>query len=98
MANSSEELEQLRAENARLKAYINDLNASGDQCTTNGTSDAEEPPKFPTAAGPWDGFGHGLSKEEVARYSRQIILPSFGVQGTLNSTQYTFPSLLSLAS
>lgn len=27
----------------------------------------------------WDVSGHGLTKEQVERYSRQIILPSFGV-------------------
>jgi len=32
---------------------------------------------------PWDGRGHRLNKEQVERYSRQIILPSFGVQGAL---------------
>lgn len=28
-------------------------------------------------------FGHGLSPEMIYRYSRQLILPSFGVQGNL---------------
>lgn len=29
----------------------------------------------------WDTARHGLNSEEVARYSRQIILPAFGVEG-----------------
>lgn len=32
--------------------------------------------------GTWDASGHGLSKGQVERYSRQIILPSFGVSST----------------
>nr|DAD37750.1 TPA_asm: hypothetical protein HUJ06_008391 [Nelumbo nucifera] len=30
------------------------------------------------------GFGHGLSPEMVYRYSRQLLLPSFGVKGQSN--------------
>lgn len=33
-------------------------------------------------SGTWDASGHGLSKGQVERYSRQIILPSFGVSST----------------
>ena len=40
----------------------------------------------------WDGHGHRLTKEQVARYSRQIILPSFGVQGNL-PLKWPVPSL-----
>jgi len=34
-----------------------------------------------TPAKDWDSVGHGLDKYMVERYSRQIILPSFGVKG-----------------
>jgi len=34
-----------------------------------------------TPAKEWDTVSHGLDKYEVERYSRQIILPSFGVRG-----------------
>jgi hypothetical protein len=32
---------------------------------------------------PWEGVDHTLTKEQIERYSRQILLPSFGVKGTL---------------
>ena len=30
------------------------------------------------------GFGHGLSPDMIYRYSRHLLLPSFGVQGSLH--------------
>ena len=33
----------------------------------------------------WDGLQHGLSRDQIARYSRQVILHSFGVQGEMHS-------------
>jgi predicted metal-binding protein len=29
----------------------------------------------------WESDGHGLTKEQIERYSRQLLLPSFGVKG-----------------
>lgn len=31
-----------------------------------------------------DGFGHGISPDDIYRYSRHLLLPSFGVQGQAN--------------
>ena len=77
----SAEIDRLREENARLKAYINSITTSPCILENGSSSDL---PTTTTASleNLWDGVGHGLSKEQVARYSRQIILPSFGVQGT----------------
>lgn len=65
-----DELEQLRLENARLKEYIASLSDNG---TKHSSSQC-------AGVNAWDGIGHGLSPDQIARYSRQIILPSFGVQ------------------
>jgi hypothetical protein len=45
-------------------------------------------------AGAWNGVEHGLSKEKIARYSRQIILPSFGVQGDSRTLGFSTRALL----
>ena len=74
-------MDELQKENARLKAYIRRLEAQ------NGGAPQQQPgrPHSPAVVAPsgreWDGAGHGLSADQVGRYSRQIILPSFGVQG-----------------
>jgi adenylyltransferase and sulfurtransferase len=75
-----DQLQQLQLENARLRAYIHSLappiNGSIPHSTegapTNGSSYAD-------ARRLWDAAEHGLTREQVGRYSRQIILPSFGV-------------------
>jgi len=78
MTDISEELDHLRAENSRLKAYINSLAS-----TSNGHVSTSEPPEpshsETTHHHMWDGNGHGLNREQVGRYSRQIILPHFGI-------------------
>lgn len=79
MADIHAELDQLRAENARLKAYIGNITTPTPENGANGASSS--PDACPVAPSPWDGVGHGLSKDQVGRYSRQIILPSFGVEG-----------------
>ena len=79
MVDNEAELDQLRAENARLKAYISNLTNPLAETTANGSSPPSD--ACPIVARPWDGGGHGLNREQVGRYSRQIILPSFGVDG-----------------
>jgi adenylyltransferase/sulfurtransferase len=78
MTDISEELGHLRAENASLKAYIKSLTNN-----TNGAASAHqasEPSISETTQNHmWDGIGHGLNREQVGRYSRQIILPHFGI-------------------
>jgi adenylyltransferase/sulfurtransferase len=79
MTDISEELDHLRAENSRLKAYINSLTT-----TSNGHGFKSEP-SIPSHSETtdhhcmWDGIGHGLDREQIGRYSRQIILPHFGI-------------------
>ena len=88
MVDTQAELDQLRAENVRLKAYIGNLTSPLAENTANGTSSASSE-ACPVVASPWDGVGHGLNREQVGRYSRQIILPSFGVEG--NKTHIFVP-------
>lgn len=82
--STSEELERLRAENEALKAELEALKRSQQPPA------AQAPAAAPAANGggaacpafaPWDGMQHGLDKQQISRYSRQIILHSFGVQG-----------------
>ena len=79
---------ELQAENARLRSEIERLKAAagGAQQQTAAAAAAPNGSAATTgsnaAAAPasWDGLGHGLSAAQVARYSRQIVLHSFGVQ------------------
>ena len=82
--SGSEELQRLRAENEALKAELDALKRSQQPPA------AQAPAAAPAANGggaagtafaAWDGMHHGLDKEQISRYSRQIILHSFGVQG-----------------
>lgn len=85
-----EELQRLKAENAQLKAELDQLRATsgGGQpaqeqppAAANGASAADGcSPANGHATPSWDGLQHGLSKDQIARYSRQIVLHSFGVQ------------------
>lgn len=65
-----DELARLRHENAQLRAALARAQASQPSTSIETRSSHE-----------WDEFGHGLRAEEISRYSRQIILPSFGVMG-----------------
>lgn len=82
--SSEEELERLRAENAALRAELEVLRCSQQPpaaqapAAANGSGGGAA---CPAAFAPWDGLQHGLDKDQIARYSRQIILHRFGVQG-----------------
>ncbi|PSC70689.1 Adenylyltransferase and sulfurtransferase MOCS3 [Micractinium conductrix] len=84
-----EELARLRAQNAALQRECDRLNsrfgapaeqgplqaaAGGGAVASDGEATAVASPAS------WDGLGHGLTKDQIARYSRQIVLHSFGVQ------------------
>lgn len=78
-------LEALQAENAKLRADLERLRAP----TAGAKQPAATAPPAEAAngSGPaateapaWDGLGHGLTKDQIARYSRQIVLHSFGVE------------------
>lgn len=82
--SGSEELQRLRVENEALRAELDALKRSQQPPA------AQAPAAAPAANGggaacpafaSWDGMHHGLDKEQISRYSRQIILHSFGVQG-----------------
>lgn len=72
--------EALLEENQRLKEYINTLES---KISSNCAEKELGPCSVENAdlMGPlWDRFQHGLSKDQISRYSRQIVLPSFGIQ------------------
>lgn len=77
--DSADQLRRLQEENARLKAYIAQISHRDANETSQHIPSAEEDVGLSGRA--WDGAGHGLTAAEVARYSRQIVLPSFGIQG-----------------
>ncbi|KAF5728422.1 putative ubiquitin-activating enzyme E1 [Tripterygium wilfordii] len=78
------ELKTLKASKSDIERRISDLEAqlrelnlnngtvvpNGSSCTLMSTVDS--------------GFGHGLSADMIYRYSRQLLIPSFGVQAQSN--------------
>ncbi|KAI3437915.1 hypothetical protein D9Q98_000360 [Chlorella vulgaris] len=75
--SAEDELSRLRAQNSQLQRELDRLTGSGPlqqsaPDAANGAAAAATPS--------WDGLQHGLNKEQIARYSRQIVLHSFGVQ------------------
>ncbi|PON91906.1 Ubiquitin-activating enzyme E [Trema orientale] len=60
-----------------LEAQLREINPShGNDAVLNGSC--------PPISGFDSGFGHGLSPDNIYRYSRHLLLPSFGVQGQSN--------------
>ena len=86
-----DEILRLRKENAHLRALLErsfpdqnpnpargrSLGEPYESCSQNSAQTAGQG----DARLNWEGTEHELTKEQVVRYSRQIILPSFGAQG-----------------
>lgn len=78
-----ETLEQLKLENARLRALL----------AQHGISEFDHPaidehPTDPPSV-PYEHDNHNLPSHLIERYSRQIILPAFGVHGTAGAQKRT---------
>lgn len=63
------EIENLRRENEVLRARLAQVTAS--------------PASPDSECKRWEAGPHGLTSDQIGRYSRQLLLPSFGVQGKL---------------
>ena len=74
-----EEVKQLRQKLSKLTAAENGVAASAQ--SHNGQHSSSSPNSDGPAHPAWEGVQHSLSKGQVERYSRQILLHSFGVQG-----------------
>ena len=74
-----EEVEQLRQKLSKLTAAENGVatSAQGQNGQHSSSLQSSNGPAHPA----WEGMQHSLSKGQVERYSRQILLHSFGVQG-----------------
>ena len=70
------ELQQLRQENKILRSRLAQVSACRPepQHSTAGGVEIESQPRLEAGA-------HGLSSAQIARYSRQLLLPSFGAEG-----------------
>ena len=70
------ELQRLRQENECLRSRLAQVSASRPepQLSTAGGVEVDSQPRFEAGA-------HGLSSAQIARYSRQVLLPSFGAEG-----------------
>ena len=82
----------LRHKIASLEAELFDLRAELTQLNPcNVANDPGDAESLPSGQPHWCSAGHGLSKEQVARYSRHLILPAFGAEGgpAASSHQYT---------
>lgn len=101
------EIYRLKAENDHLRKLLGVVDSQPDAVSltqTDGTKSAVPtsgldnpaacstcPPRKHT----WEASSHDLSREQVLRYSRQLILPAFGPAGKLPSI--TITQLLYLA-
>jgi len=76
------ELERLRAENASLRGQLEEARGAGGGAGRVGPPRARGPPGppgGPVAGGElWGTSGHGMTREQVSRYSRQVILEQIG--------------------
>ncbi len=79
---------RLEEEIYHLKKRLEELELQRDASSGANEADRTETPSDndavahgtrPTLGCPWDTAAHGLSKDTIERFSRQIILPSFGV-------------------
>ena len=78
MADLSVELERLLVENARLREEVKAYSRGGDSpCAVAVSGEGGD---GGCAAPAWAaGAGHGLTGAQIHRYSRQLLLPAFGV-------------------
>ena len=92
-----EELERLRAENAHLRSLLRsrggqqDNHAERATGSSSGTNDecGASPSANQSSPLGWECGAHDLTREQITRYSRQLILPAFGVAGAQFNTGHT---------
>lgn len=82
MASLEEENAALRAEVQRLRALLDASSLAEEQNEERAKSNAEASagPSSQEAPGPLHCRAHTLNKEQVQRYSRHLLLPSFGLK------------------
>lgn len=73
------DIEALKATKTDLERRISVL--EGQLCEINLRTDTVSNGARPLVSTTDSGFGHGLSPDMIYRYSRHLLLPSFGVQG-----------------
>lgn len=69
------QMQQLRCENELLKSRLAQATAS----SSGNTHETEQLANQTRCQ--WEAGAHGLSSAEISRYSRQLLLPSFGIEG-----------------
>lgn len=72
------EIETLKSAKSDIERRISDLEA---QLREIGTKNDVSGSCSPTTSTVTSGVGHGLSPDMIYRYSRHLLLPTFGVQG-----------------
>lgn len=79
------EIEALKATRNDIDTRISALEAQLQEISLQNGNDAVSNGSFcPPISGLESGFGHDLTPEMIYRYSRHLLLPSFGVQGQSN--------------
>ena len=97
------EIDRLKAENDHLRKLLGIVDNYAEvvhNLVTDGTKAAVSTPDLhdpvanstcPKSMHTWEASSHDLSKEQVSRYSRQLILPAFGPAGKLPPTTIPNP-------
>ena len=95
-----DELLRLRTENDHLRSLLmqHEGRIDASPAAVSVVVDACAPPHDEQQAGSsrngtgrfsWNKNGHNLNKDQIARYSRQIIMPSFGAQGMCRGVPFS---------
>lgn len=79
---ASTEISALREEIKKLTLRLAELEYAGESCENGGACCTGNLQANQVG---WHGVGHSLSRQQVERYSRHLILPSFGVAGMLTT-------------
>ncbi|XP_062077603.1 adenylyltransferase and sulfurtransferase MOCS3 [Humulus lupulus] len=78
------EIETLKATRTDIDSRISALEAQLHEINLSHEKDAVSNGSCPPISTVVSGFGHELSSDMIYRYSRHLLLPSFGVQGQSN--------------
>ena len=88
VTSTLDRLHVVEAENAKLRNQVKQLQPALQRAALlqpgSQSAAASDTASTASSLAGRNGSNHDLTKEQIARYSRQLLLPSFGPQGVLS--------------